>query len=113
MRTEPRFTRDADVAISTSDDRAAETLVRDLGARGYRPLTVVEQEAKRRLSTVRLAPPTQGPSGIVLDLLFASSGIEPEIAVAAETMEVVSGLRMPVAITGHLIALKVDLSSSA
>jgi hypothetical protein len=41
-----------------------------------------------------------------VDLLFASSGIEPEIAGAAEVLEVFSGLNAPVARTGHLIALK-------
>jgi len=43
---------------------------------------------------------------VVVDLLFASSGIEPEVVQAAEITEVVPGLRLPIAITGHLIALK-------
>jgi predicted nucleotidyltransferase len=42
----------------------------------------------------------------VVDLLFASSGIEREIVDAAERIEVVPGLRLPVAGVGHLIALK-------
>jgi len=46
------------------------------------------------------------PGGIIVDLLFASSGIEPEITAAAEVLTVARGLRMPVARTGHLIALK-------
>lgn len=37
---------------------------------------------------------------------FASSGIEPEIARAAEATEIVAGLTLPIATTGHLIALK-------
>jgi hypothetical protein len=41
-----------------------------------------------------------------VDLLFASSGIEPEITRAAEVTEVVPGLSLPIATTGHLIALK-------
>lgn len=40
------------------------------------------------------------------DLLFASSGIEPEIARTAELTEVVPGMSLPIATTGHLIALK-------
>ncbi len=43
----------------------------------------------------------------VIDLLFASSGIEPELVDAAERLELLSNLTIPVARTGHLIALKV------
>jgi hypothetical protein len=42
----------------------------------------------------------------VLDLLFASCGIEQAIVAAAEILEVVPGLRIPVARAGHLIAMK-------
>lgn len=35
-----------------------------------------------------------------------SSGIEPEIARSAEATEIVPGLTLPIATTGHLIALK-------
>lgn len=38
--------------------------------------------------------------------MFASSGIETEIANAAEVMEIMPGLAIPVARTGHLIAVK-------
>jgi hypothetical protein len=41
-----------------------------------------------------------------VDLLFASSGIETEIVREAEWLEVLPGLTMPVARTGHLVALK-------
>jgi nucleotidyltransferase AbiEii toxin of type IV toxin-antitoxin system len=41
------------------------------------------------------------------DLLFASSGIEPEVVAAADRIEVVPGFTVPVARLGHLIALKV------
>ena len=37
--------------------------------------------------------------------MFASSGIEPEIA-AADTLEIFAGLRVPVASVSHLLALK-------
>lgn len=42
----------------------------------------------------------------MVDLLFASSGIEPEVTRAAELTEVVPGPSFPIATTGHLIALK-------
>jgi len=44
-RTEPRFTRDADLAVRVTDDRDAEALVLALQDRGYRVLSAVEQEA--------------------------------------------------------------------
>ena len=42
----------------------------------------------------------------MLDVLFASSGIEPEIVAAAEPLDVLPGLVVPVATIGHLMALK-------
>jgi Nucleotidyl transferase AbiEii toxin, Type IV TA system len=85
-RTEPRFTRDADLAVQVTDDRDAEALVRSLQDRGYRVLSAVEQEATGRLATIRLAPQWQTGSGVVVDLLFASSGIEREVVAAAEVL---------------------------
>ena len=107
VRTEPRFTRDADLAVSVTDDSEAESLVRELQAIGYRVAAIVEQEATRRLATVRLIPSGERERGVVVDLLFASSGIEPEIVAGAEVVEVMPGLSVPVARAGHLIALKI------
>lgn len=106
-RTEPRFTRDIDVALSVPDDAAAEQLVHALLRRGYRPFATLEQEPAGRLATVRLVPPDEEPSGIITDLLFSSSGIEPETAAAAQRLELFPGLAVPVAQLAHLIALKV------
>jgi predicted nucleotidyltransferase len=98
---EPRFTRDADLAISVEDDAAAERLVASLRTNGYAVLPIVEQEVVGRLATVRLEK-----GGAIVDLLFASSGIEPEIVAAAVQMEILDGLDVPVASIGHLIAMK-------
>jgi hypothetical protein len=107
VRAEPRFTRDADVVVAVAGDPEAERLVADLVGRGYRVLAAVEQEATRRLATVRLSPPGEPEQGVVVDLLFATAGIEAEIAAAAEVIQAMPALRVPVATTGHLIALKV------
>lgn len=40
---------------------------------------------------------------VVVDLLFASSGVEPEIAAAADRLEILPGLEVPVATVGHLL----------
>lgn len=103
-RAEPRFTRDVDVCVVAADDRAAEHVVMGLGGLGYTVLSLVEQEYRDRLATVRLAPSIE--SGVVVDLLFASSGVEPEIAEAADRIELLPGLAAPVARAGHLAALK-------
>jgi len=59
-----------------------------------------------RLATVRLTRSSklQAP---VIDLLFASSGIEREVVAEAEPIELLPNLTIGVAGTGHLIALKV------
>ena len=106
-RTEPRFTRDVDLALTVADDRDAESVVAGLVARGYRPWAALEQVAASRLATVRLSPIHEQATGMVVDLLFASSGIEPEVVSTAEPLEVLPELRIPVASIEHLIALKV------
>jgi predicted nucleotidyltransferase len=105
-RTEPRFTRDVDLVIAVRGDQDAEQAVHALQRRGYRVHALVEQEAAGRLATARLVPRGEDEAGIVLDVLFASSGIEPEIAESAEPLEILPGLRVPVASVGHLLALK-------
>jgi predicted nucleotidyltransferase len=105
-RTEPRFTRDVDLVIAVAGDRDAEQAIHALQQRGYRVQALVEQEAAGRLATARLVPRGGDEAAIVLDILFASSGIEREIADAADVLEILPGLRVPVAGVGHLLALK-------
>lgn len=104
-RAEPRFTRDIDAAVMVDNDADSEELVRSLLGSRYRLLASVEQDETGRLATVRLECPAGG-GDIVVDLLFASSGIEAEITQAAGLTEIVPGLSLPIAMTGHLIALK-------
>jgi len=107
VRTEPRFTRDLDLAVAVSSDNEAEALVYSLQATGYRALATVEQQETHRLATARMAPSGDRPQGLMVDLLFASSGIEAEICAQAERLRVFSGVCVPVARVHHLIALKV------
>ncbi len=109
-RAEPRTTRDLDVAIAVHGDREAEGLVRELRGRGYSDVEsgVFEQKAMARLATVRLLSPGEPTAGgVIVDLLFASSGIEAEVVAAAQQIEILPGFAVPVATTGHLLALKV------
>lgn len=103
VRAEPRTTRDVDLIVATLDDADAERLVADLAARGYGIVTAIEQTKVGRLATVRL----RAPSGTIVDLLFASSGVESEIVERAEVLEVVRGIQLAVPVVGDLIALKV------
>ena len=51
--------------------------------------------------------PSSGESALVVDLLFASSGIEPEIVAAAEPIEIIEDFMVRVATIPYLIATKV------
>jgi predicted nucleotidyltransferase len=104
--TEPRFTRDVDLAVAVRTDRDAEDLVHNLSRQGYALLATVEQTAAGRLATARLSPPSESAEGMVVDLLFASSGVETEIVDAAVELDIGASTPVRVARVGHLVALK-------
>lgn len=102
-RGEPRFTRDVDLAVGVLDDHDAEALVLELRHVGYRAIASVEHDVQRRLATVRLG----SPEGTVVDLLFASSGLEPEVIARATPVDVPDVGPLPVCRVEELVALKV------
>jgi predicted nucleotidyltransferase len=102
-RAEPRTTRDIDLAVAVQNDRQAEHLVGELRAIDYELRAIVEHDGLGRLATARLIAPGKR---VVVDLLFSSSGIEESVVREAERMEIIEGLEVLVARTGHLIALK-------
>ena len=104
VRSAPRFTKDLDFAVAVADDSEAEDVVHRLRGRGYQPAQILEQSYTERLSGVRLE---RGGSDVVVDLLFASSGIENEVVASATRLQVLPRLSAPVATTGYLIALKI------
>lgn len=108
LRAEPRTTRDVDITVAVASDREAERIALALRHRGYHylPDAVLEQTAVGRLATVRLLSPATTEDCIV-DLLFASSGIEQEVIAGADRLEVLPGLSVRVAQIGHLLALKI------
>jgi hypothetical protein len=110
VRAEPRPTRDIDVAIVVSSDSEAERVALALRLRGYRDNpdgALLEQTDVGRLATIRLLAPGEPAGGTGVDLLFASSGVEPEIVAAAQPIEILPGVVLPVVRAGHLLALKV------
>lgn len=90
-----------------ASDAEAERIVFEVARDGFQVVTLIEQTGTGRLATARLALTGGDPDDAVVDLLFASCGIEPEVVSAATSAEVFSGLIVPVATIGHLIALKV------
>lgn len=106
VRGEVRFTRDVDLAVNVASDADMERLSRSLRGAGFQVAALVEHQERGRLSTVRL----RSNSGVLVDLLAASSGIEAEV-VARATQVLVSGLAIPVAAAEELLALKVLAST--
>ncbi|MEO6599983.1 MAG: nucleotidyl transferase AbiEii/AbiGii toxin family protein [Polyangiaceae bacterium] len=66
---------------------------------------LLEQEKTGRIATVRLSRDSE--RSVYIDLLFSSSGIEPEIVAAAQELAVLEDVRVRVASRAHLIAMKV------
>src|SRR5580700_2478446 len=87
------FTRDVDVAVRIRDDQEVERLVAELRTSGYEIIALVEHDDAKRLATVRL----RDPSGVTVDLLTASSGIEAEIVARATPITIEGIGPVPVA----------------
>lgn len=104
IRSTPRSTADVDLAISAPTDRDAEALIFHLQQAGYRLDSVLETKSGHRIATVRLTWPGEA---FLVDLLFDVTGIEEAVVAAAERWPVLPGLTLPVAKTGHLVAMKV------
>lgn len=107
VRAEPRTTRDIDVVVAVETDDEAEAIVSALRRRGYGVGEFLEENTTGRLSTVRLTWASEGQFGIVVDLLFFSSGLERSIVERAETLELLPGTSLPVAVRSDLMAIKV------
>ncbi len=110
FRTIERFTRDIDLAVAVENDARAKELVRKLQALGYQVQTLLEQTKHGRIATVRLIKGEE--VSILVDLLFASSGIELEIAADAEPIEILPRVIIKTATLPALLALKVLAADS-
>ncbi len=101
----PRFTNDIDVAVALEGDAEAERLVNLLFRQGYQMLADLERD-DGRMSTARLTcPPVRGTE-FVLDLIFATTGIERDIVRRAEQRAVFPRFTAAVACLGDLVAMK-------
>jgi len=107
VRARPRTTLDVDFAVAVATDEEAEAIAFELQRHGYELFDVVEQTVKKRLATARFRRAGDVAAPEFIDLLFASSGIEPEVVAAADSIEILPKVTMPVAQRGHLLGLKV------
>ncbi|MGD9564275.1 MAG: nucleotidyl transferase AbiEii/AbiGii toxin family protein [Pyrinomonadaceae bacterium] len=110
FRSVVRTTNDLDLAVIVNHDSEAESIVRDLIGLGYRAEVLLESEVSGRLATVRMI--SAGEREVFVDMLFASSGIEPEVVESSSLIEVFPGLALRVASRSALIALKVLSANS-
>ena len=111
LRAEPRTTRDLDVVLVVSGDREAEKVALVLRMRGYtdHPKGAAIERPDGRLATIRLISPPidEDGAGVQVDLLVACVGIESEVVAASQLLEVMPQVYIPVARSGHLVAMKV------
>jgi Nucleotidyl transferase AbiEii toxin, Type IV TA system len=112
LRAEPRSTRDLDIVLATLGDRQTDDAVLGLRSRGYtdHPTKPMLMRKDGRLFGVRLVSPILGDDQeeeTIVDLLLGCSGVEAEIIAAADLLEVLPNVLIPVAQPEHLIAMKV------
>lgn len=112
LRSESRSTHDLDIVLAVSKEHEADDVVRGLRLlRGYRdhPEQPMLWRKGGGLLGVRLvSPPLDGDDkGSVVDVLLDFSGIETDIVALAERVEVLPNVFIPVAQSGHLVALKI------
>lgn len=106
VRARPRTTLDVDFAVAVNTDAEAESIAFAFQRQGFELFDVVEQTVRDRLATARFRLLRGAESAAFVDLLFASSGIEPEVVEAADHLQILPAMAMPVAQRGHLLALK-------
>ena len=103
VRAEVRFTQDVDIVVAVRSDDGAEQLVHELTQRGYRATAIVEQKETTRLATARLI----SPSKVIVDLIFATTGIELQIVEHATHIRMDEELSVPFSGAEELLAMKV------
>jgi hypothetical protein len=111
VRAMLRTTQDVDLAVAVANDQEAESIATVLIRYGYRPHAEIDQARTQRLATLRLISPhlpdeVPADESPLIDLLFASSGIEIETVDAADPTDVLEGAILPTARIPHLIAMK-------
>ncbi|MCB9524525.1 MAG: nucleotidyl transferase AbiEii/AbiGii toxin family protein [Myxococcales bacterium] len=102
VRSQPRFTNDLDLVVAVPGDVEADALVWALRRQGLTAFALLEHQASGRLATARL----RATDGVVVDVIFASTGLEAELVRDATLLTVLGQPNVPVVRLGHLIAMK-------
>ena len=110
---EPRTTKDIDVAIAVSNAEEPEKIADSLIEAGYSNKQLLMHTSPTHRLGFRVLVPTTKDYSIPLDLLYSSSGIESEIVEAAETIELLPALFLPVASLSHVLAMKIVSQNDA
>jgi len=79
--------------VAVTSDAAMEALVRALAAAGFGPTATVEHELRKGLATARL----ESGNGMIVYLLAASCGVEPEVVARATPVAIEGAGEIPVA----------------
>jgi hypothetical protein len=104
---EPRTTKDIDIVVSVSDESALGAVVGKLEGLGYgSPHFLVRMDPMQRLG-YRMMVPSDREYSLPLDILSSTCGIENEIVSSAVNIEILPGLFLPIALRGHILAMKI------
>jgi len=107
VHARPRATLDADIALVVRDDADADRFAKALQARDYVVLEAGVHPTLGHFTAIRVVSPVRAGGRLVVDFMFATTGVEREIVASAERLAVTRDLTVPVATRGHLIAMKV------
>jgi len=103
---EPRTTKDIDLVVAISDEAEFAHLRNFLICRGYtNPQLLMHSMPTRRMGW-RLILSGSSKNVIPVDFLSQACGIEEEIVSQAHQLEILKGVKFPVASLAHLIAMK-------
>lgn len=109
LRAESRSTHDLDIVLAVSGEREADKAILGLRLRGYgdHPKQPMLLKDGRVLGVRLLSPQLDEDERAIVDVLTDCAGIDQEIVAAAEALEVLPNVFIPVAQPEHLIALKI------
>ncbi len=101
VRTEPRFTKDADFLVAVQSDAEGEQIGQAMMRHGFVLASLFERTDLTRIATMRFML-----ADVYVDLLMGICGAEAEMVADAADLEILPGRRCAVASVAALIGLK-------
>jgi predicted nucleotidyltransferase len=105
--TDPRTTRDIDISVIAKNKNAQEEVIQKLLELGYHSPQILMLVGPTRIIGQRIQMPSEKAISLPIDLIFNSTGIEESIVENAKILEIIHGIKLPVASLGDLIAMKI------